>query len=1020
MKRHEEAAFEAAIEDDLVARRGYSKRIPSSFNESLCLFPEDVIGFLMDTQRSDWSRLEKLHSKDIEEIVLRELHKELDLKGTLYVLRHGFRCYGKTLKLAYFPPNSKINKQSAENYSKNRLTITRQVSFLSKMTDEKGKKRRCVLDITIALNGVPVVTAELKNPLTGQCAEDAKRQYMYERDSRDLMFDFKKRALVHFALDTDEVWMTTRVNGRETHFLPFNRGNEKGAGNPVIDQNYKTSYLWNEVLERDSLLDILQRFIHLEKRADNGKRSEKGIEERMIFPRYHQLDAVRKLVAHAKAHGAGKNYLIQHSAGSGKSNTIAWLSHRLASLHNEDDEKIFHSVIVVTDRLVLDQQLQDTIYQFDHKNGVVEKIDKDTKQLTRAISKGAPIVISTIQKFPYVARSIRSIEEMGESISLQTAGKRYAVIVDEAHSSQTGEAASSLRGMLNRDGIEDAIAEQLLDLDDDLFSEDTKRSIMRDTLKKSKQSNISYFAFTATPKYKTRIMFDETNSDGESPFHEYTMKQAIQEGFILDVLRNYTTYRRFYGLANQYKNNQKVPKKAAISALTQFQEIHPHNIDQIITIIVEHFRANIMHEIGGKAKAMVVTSSRSQVVRYKLAFDKYIREMGYVGIKSLVAFSGPVEDPDLPDIRYTEVDMNDGLPESELPETFEDSEFRILLVAEKYQTGFDQPLLQAMYVVKSLSGVQAVQTLSRLNRVSPGKTQTFVLDFVNREDDIRKAFMPYYESTPVGEDVTPEKLNELQYNLLEWAIFTLDDVNDFSAVWYREREESSEEDHRIMNSQLDKAVANFKEHRLEDREQFRKQLIAFRNLYSFLSQVILYPDYELERFNTYCRNLISKLPPSNDGALFTIDDEVALKYYRIKQISQGCIDLSQGEVEPLKAPTDLGSARSKEESVELRDIVKQLNERFGTNFTHEDQLFFDQVREFSIFDKDIIDAALVNKFENFSPYFDTRMNQIFDDRVGENEEIYRRVVDDKEFRALVLSVLSRDIFDRIRRSEMPR
>ena len=466
MSGHTERAFETAIEAELTGSGGYEKRSPSAFDEEFAVFPDDVSGFLKDSQPAKWQALEALLGSKTAATVLDSLSKELELKGTLHVLRHGFKCYGKTLHMAYFRPNTRMNPEAAESYARNRLTVTRQVAFTSVMKKADGRNRRCVIDVTLAVNGIPVVTAELKNPLTGQRAADAMRQYEDERDERDLLFAFKKRALVHFAVDPDEVWMTTRLRGRETDFLPFNRDNDHGAGNPPAEGNWKTHYLWDEVLRADSLLEILQRFMHLEVKekqvsTDKGVRTVR--KETMIFPRYHQLGAVRELVAHAKAHGAGRHYLIQHSAGSGKSNSIAWLAHRLASLHDEHDEKVFHSVIVVTDRRVLDQQLQDTIYQFEHKTGVVEKIDEDTKQLAKALSQGTPIVITTIQKFPFISQALSTLEKKGSGVEIDTAGKRFAVIVDEAHSSQSGETATALKGMLNKDGIEAAIAAQLSD-----------------------------------------------------------------------------------------------------------------------------------------------------------------------------------------------------------------------------------------------------------------------------------------------------------------------------------------------------------------------------------------------------------------------------------------------------------------------------------------------------------------------------------------------------------------------------
>ena len=593
MSGYTEHDFETAVEAGLANSGGYETRSPSAYDETLALFPADVTGFLEKSQPAKWQSLEALLGLKTAETVLDDLAKELELKGTLHVLRHGFKCYGKSFRTAYFRPNTAMNPVAAENYARNRLTITRQVAFTSVMKKADGKNRGCIIDLTIAVNGIPVVTAELKNPLTGQRATDAMRQYEKERDERDLLFAFKKRALVHFAVDPDEVWMTTRLKGGGTDFLPFNCGNNHGAGNPPVEGNWKTHYLWDEVLQADSLLEILQRFMHLEVK-EKQVRTDKGVrtvrKETMIFPRYHQLDAVRKLVRHAKAHGAGRNYLIQHSAGSGKSNSIAWLAHRLASLHDDRDEKVFHSVIVVTDRRVLDQQLQATIYQFEHKTGVVEKIDEDTQQLVRALSQGTPIVITTIQKFPFVSQALSTLEQRGAGVEIDTAGKRFAVIVDEAHSSQSGETATALKGMLNSEGIEAAVAVQLSDEEDYDLSDEAQAAVLREALQRARQPNLSYFAFTATPKFKTKALFDEPGPSGASPFHEYTMRQAIEEGFIMDVLQNYTTYKRFFGLIKQVEDDPDVPRRKAAKTLTRYLELHPVNIEQVVSVIVEHFR----------------------------------------------------------------------------------------------------------------------------------------------------------------------------------------------------------------------------------------------------------------------------------------------------------------------------------------------------------------------------------------------------------------------------------------------
>lgn len=1020
MSGHTETDFEAAIEFELTRSGGFEKRNPTAYDGALALFPEDVTGFLQESQATKWTALEGLLGPKTAATVLDSLSKELALKGTLHVLRHGFKCYGKTFRMAYFRPNTQMNPEAAESYAKNRLTITRQVAFTSVMKKPGGGNRRCIIDVTLAVNGIPVVTAELKNPLTGQRASDAMHQYKADRDGRDLLFVFKGRALVHFAVDPDEVWMTTHLKGKETRFLPFNRGDNHGAGNPLVEGNWKTHYLWDEVLQADSLLEILQRFMHLEVKEKQIK-TDKGVrtvrKETMIFPRYHQLDAVRSLVAHAKAHGSGRNYLIQHSAGSGKSNSIAWLAHRLASLHSAEDEKVFHSVIVVTDRRVLDQQLQATIYQFEHKTGVVEKIDEDTQQLARALSQGTPIVITTIQKFPFISHALSTLEKKGSGVTIDTADKRFAVIVDEAHSSQSGETATTLKGMLNTEGIEAAIAAQLSEEEDSDLSDEAKAEVLRDALRRARQSNLSFFAFTATPKFKTKALFDEPGPSGESPFHEYSMRQAIEEGFIMDVLANYTTYKRFFGLVKQVEDDPDVPRKKAAKALSCYLELHPVNIEQVVSVIVEHFRLYVMHELGGRAKAMVVTGSRLAAVKYKLDFDKYIKDQGYSGIRSLVAFSGSVEDPDDPGSSYTEVAMNEGLSEGELPEAFERDDYRVLLVAEKYQTGFDQPLLQTMYVVKRLAGVQAVQTLSRLNRIAPGKSRTFVLDFANEEDDIFQAFKPYYETTPVGENADPQRLSELQHRLLEWAIFSPDDVTIFAEVWYRGKRDHSASDHRVMNAVLDTVVHRFCELDEDEREEFRGQLTGYRNLYSFLSQIIPYQDSDLEKLYTFVRNLILKLPPPGDGQKFELDDEVALQYFRVQQMTDGSIDLGDGEAYPLKGPTDIGTAGVKDEAVALSSLVEKLNERFGTDFTEADQLFFDQIRASAENDESITEAARANNFANFAAYFDRMLDELFIARMEGNEDIFSRVMSDANFRSAAHEHLAQEIFRRVREQE---
>ncbi|MEM9008857.1 MAG: type I restriction endonuclease [Cyanobacteria bacterium P01_F01_bin.86] len=1003
---HKEVNFEDAIEQVLIAEGGYNKGNPDDYDAERALFPKDVITFVQDTQPKLWQRLADLNKDKADTVLLDSLVKELHSKGMLTILRQGFKCFGKTVKLAYFEPNTGMNPEAFTRYEQNRLTITRQI------TTTTG----AIPDIVLAINGLPIATLELKNPMSGQTYEKAIEQYQNDRDPKELLFAFKQRCLVHFAVDTDQAYMTTKLDGKSTYFLPFNRGDNHGAGNPAVDDDYRTNYLWNDTLSRRSLLDILARFLHLEIK-EKTIATEKGLKrthkETLIFPRYHQLDVVRKLIDHAWANGSGHNYLIQHSAGSGKSNSIAWLAHRLASLHDAGDTKIFHSVIVITDRIILDQQLQKTIYQFEHKEGVVQKIDKDTQQLAKAISDGVPIIITTIQKFPFIAQAIQTLEKKGQTLDLSTADKRFAVIVDEAHSSQSGETAMELRKVLNKDGIESAIASQLIDLEDEDLSDEAKQNLIREQQKRTKQHNLSFFAFTATPKFKTKVFFDEPGEDGQSPFHLYSMRQAIEEKFIMNVLENYTCYKRYYALVQAVVDDPEVPRHKAARALARFVDLHPYNIAQKVEIMVEHFRNHTFHKIGGRAKAMVVTNSREHVVRYKLAFDKYIQEKGYKDIKTLVAFTGDITLKELPNEKYTEVSMNKGIKEKELPKKFDTEEYQILLVAEKYQTGFDQPLLHTIYVDKRLSGIQAVQTLSRLNRMIPGKTDTFVLDFVNEPEDIYAAFKPYYETTPIGEQSDPQQLNDLSHRLSQWQVFYPEDVNDWCEVWFRNRMNPTGGEHKKLNGILDKVVNRYTALEEEEQALFKSQLVSFRNLYLFLSQVIPYQDSDLEKLYTFGRYLLTKLPRNQDSPAVRIDDEVALKYYRLEKISEGSINLKTGEAPALYGPREVGTGRA-EDSVQLSTLVEKLNERFGTEFTLADQLFFDQVRETAVANEQIRQAAAVNSAENFEPVFGKLLENLFIERMEGNEEIFTRLMNDDEFRQEAASALMWAVYNQVR------
>ncbi|WP_427158322.1 type I restriction endonuclease subunit R [Aliinostoc sp. HNIBRCY26] len=1006
---HTEDKFEDIIERELLQLSGYHQGNPNDYDADTALFPTEIINFIRTTQPKQWERLANTSPSDAQKIIIDSLTKELKSRGMLDVLRNGFKCYGKTLRVAYFQPNTGMNPETLALYEQNRLTITRQVTI----------KTGRIPDILLSINGLPIATIELKNPLTETTYQNAIHQYRTERDPKDPLFAFKQRCLVHFAVDTEEVWMTTKLAGENTYFLPFNKGNDHGAGNPPGDnEEYRTSYFWLEVLQKDSLLDILARFLHIEIKETKiptatGVNYQK--KETLIFPRYHQLDVVRKLISHAKQNKAGHNYLIQHSAGSGKSNSIAWLAHRLANLHDNQDEKIFHTVVVITDRTVLDQQLQNTIYQFEHKAGVVQKIDENTQQLATALSDDVPIIISTIQKFPFITKAIETLAKKGKTIDITTKNKRFAVIVDEAHGSQTGETAAELRKILNKDGIESAIASQLLEdeLEEDDLSDAAKQQLLKEQLTRTKQPNLSYFAFTATPKHKTQLVFDEPGENGQVPFHLYTMRQAIEEGYIKDVLANYTCYDRYYQLVHTAQDDLNLPRRQAAKAIARFVELHPHNIAQKVEIIIEHFRNHTRHKIGGRAKAMVVTSSREHAVKYKLAFDRYIQDKGYSDIKSLVAFSGSIILDELPGQTFTEVNMNGGIKTSEIPDKFASDAYQVLLVANKFQTGFDQPLLHTMFVDKRLDGVQAVQTLSRLNRTTTGKEDTFVLDFVNKPEDIYKAFKPYYEETPVAESADPQQLNDLSYQLYEWQLFSRDDVNQWCEIWFRPKTSLTGSEHKKLNTLLDPIIDNYKTLPDAEKELFKTQLSSFRNLYLFLAQIIPYQDSELEKLYAYGRFLLKKLPRSLQAPKIDLSGDIELKFYRLEKISEGKIDLTAGQAEPLRGAIAVGT-RQPDKEVPLSQLIDTLNERFGTNFTIADQLFFEQITETAIANDSIKQAAQVNTKENFAPVLDKHLENLFIERMDGNEKIFMQVMNSEEFKAVVFEKLLSSIYESIK------
>lgn len=1018
MKATTEKAFEKYIQETMVAR-GWLIGSNEFWDKQKALFPAHVIAFIKDTQYELWTQMEKLHGAELEKKLVETLIQERANKGTLYIVRHGFKFYGKTFMLAFFKPAHGLNKESLERFDKNLLHVTRQVPCHSADSN--------TVDIVLSLNGVPIATMELKNPATCQTWKHAVAQYKNDRDPHVPLFQFNKGAVVHFAIDPDEVHMTTRLNRDKTFFLPFNRGSAPGEivcgkGNPAHPSGHRTGYFWEEVLERQSFLEIVGSFIFLETREetsdDGAGKKKKPTEETLIFPRYHQLDSVRRLIKAATIEQAGNNYLIQHSAGSGKTNSISWLSHRLSSLHTESDGKVFDCVLVITDRKVLDKQLQDAIYQIEHAQGVVKAIDENSRQLAEALVDGTKIVITTLQKFLFIVRGLFHIagaddpDRPDDAAIIKTeewkhaiASRKYAVIVDEAHSSQTGESARELKGILGAGSEQDA-EESQLDLQDEIYK------IMES---RRRQKNISFFAFTATPKGKTLGLFGRKGPSGkEEAFHCYSMKQAIEEGFILDVLQRYTTYQTYYKLVRRAEDDPTMQKKKAAKKLGKFIALHPYNIEQKTEIMVEHFRNHVKSKLDERAKALVVTGSRLNAVRYMLSFQKYIDENHYTDIKPLVAFSGKVKDPET-DAEYTEPSMNidvatgKNISEAQLPDKFASSDYQVLIVANKYQTGFDQPLLCAMYVDKRLDGVQAVQTLSRLNRTIHGKEAPFVLDFVNKSEDIYEAFKPYYNGTILEELSDPNHLEKLKYELDTMQVYLWSEVEGFCSVFYVPQYKQSFTDHPRMEKMIQPAVDRFKALDEEKRAAFYEKITAYTRFYSYVSQIISYSDEELEKLYSFGRFLIPHIELNDADVSPHPENDVALQYYRIEKTMSSAIILEDGETCGIKGPMAVGTSNAQDEKSPLSEIVQILNDRFGTNFTYADGLFFEQIKVTASKDDHVIQTARANPLDKFELGISESLEKLMLQRMSKNDHIVTKYMDNPDFQKVVSHILAKDL-----------
>ena len=948
-----------------------------------------------------WQRFEKQCNSDPYRKFYKCFEDAVQMDGLLSVMRHGFKHRGMDFKVCYFKPESTLNDVAVKRYEQNVCQCIRQWHY--------SQQNNNSVDMMLAINGIPVVAIELKNQLTGQTVDNAKLQWQYDRDQREPAFWLNHRILAYFAVDLYEAWMTTELKGTDTYFLPFNQGsngagNDGGAGNPQAeDDNYVTSYIWENVLQKDSLLDIIQKFISFEVKTE--KKDGKNVtKKRLIFPRFHQLDVVRKLIADVRENGSGNNYLIQHSAGSGKSNSIAWTAYRLASLHNDTNEPVFTSVVIVTDRRNLDAQLQETITGFDHMFGSVCAIDekKSSKDLRDALNAGKRIIVTTLQKFPVI------YEEVDD-----TTDKRFAIIVDEAHSSQTGSSAIKLKAALA--DVSDALKEyaELEGKAEDELLDDNDR-LVREMIAHGRHKNLSFFAFTATPKGATLEMFGTEWNDGSyHPFHVYSMRQAIEEGFILDVLQNYTTYRTCYQIAKNTKDNPDVPQSKALKTIKKYEELHPYNIQQKSAIIVETFRNVTKQKIKGKGKMMVVTSSRLAAVRYYHEIKNYLESNGYNDVEILAAFSGSIKDPDdKRDIEWTESKLN-GVNESQTKQIFHD-EGNILIVAEKYQTGFDEPLLHTMIVDKKLRGVKAVQTLSRLNRTHPDKQDTFILDFVNSKEDILKAFQPFYQETLLAQEINTDLIYKTQKMLREFKIYDDSDIENVNKIYFDEDKRKANKIQAAITNALLPIQRKYNDLNQEQRYQFRKLCRTFVKWYEYITQIVRMFDKQMHDEYIFC-SYLAKVVPADPKIPFDLGDRVKLKYYNLEKTYEGSIGLVKEEKGVYKTAKLKKPVKMTETLSPLEQVIEKINQQYMGNFTDGDKVVITALHQKLKNNKKLIKAAKTDGRQIFEKNI---FPQLFDDAAQEayveSTETYTKLFEDAGKYHAIMDALAQAMFDEMK------
>lgn len=908
---YSEKNLEEHIEQSLI-HTGYTPRLFTEYDRVLCSVPSDTIGFIKDTQEKEYNKLTEQYGSETEKKLVTRINNEISSRGLIDVLRKGVKDRGCNFRLVYFQPKTSLNPEHKELYKKNRFVVIRQVHYSLK--SEKS------LDMVLFLNGLPFLTMELKNQLTNQTIIDSERQYKYDRDPKEPLFQFQ-RCIVHFCCDNDRVSMTTRLSGEKTKFLPYN----KGIDNPETD-GLRTNYLWKEILTPNSVLDILENFVHLsiEKEKEWSDREGRVVEKKtelLIFPRYHQLEVIRKLRETLLKEGVGKNYLIQHTTGSGKSYEIGWLSHLLTSLYRtpSDTKRIFDTIVVVTDRKVIDRQLQHTIKQLEQTRGVVNPVDVNSQQLKEYLEKGKDIIITTIQKFPRISETINELP-----------GHSFGIIVDEVHSSQSGESSKHLKKSLSVEDVDEVEDDEYNDID---------RRILDEIRSRGKKNNLSFFGFTGTPKNKTLEIFGRKNEVGKYiPFHVYSMKQSINEGFTLDVLQNFTTYSRWFKLNKEVKEDKELPKNKVMEELVRYVDGHSITIRHKVSIILDHFLKHTSKKIQGKGRGMVVVRSRKHCVLYFNEMRKQMKEMG-LPFSCLVGFSGVVH---IDGQDYTEDTLNKLPSRVSIPEGFKDPGYRILIVSNKFQTGYDEPLLHSMFIDKTLGGLQCVQTLSRLNRKMTGKTDTFVLDFVNEPKEIYRSFKDYYEDTMLEEETDPNRLYTLQNDIEGVNLFTKYEVEEFCKIFY-DQSIPQERLQPILNKVVDKWKDIPDE---EERELFRSNIQSYIRLYGYITQIMTFTDLELEKLYVFVKYLNKKLPKREKPQILDILNSVDLESFRIQQTFSGKIVLENEEKGGILKGIEMGKSKVPEEPELdlLSEIVKHINDVYGTEITEQDKVDLENMK----------------------------------------------------------------------------